>query len=187
MNEKLKAGIKGGLLMGLLSAIPYVNLPNCCCIWVMLGSALASYLYIRKSGTPVLMAEGLQVGGVAGITGGLFNFLIGLPLNILAGNTGVRLMFKMIRPLAPEQADRDLRQLELLSSAPFMQQYVKALPGALIGLVMFVLLAALGGLLGVVAFEKRKSADEGPPPPPQDFQPPPPVTGTQPGAARQPQ
>jgi hypothetical protein len=185
MNEKLKAGIKGGLLMGALSAIPYVNLANSCCIWVMLGSGLASYLYIRKSVTPVLMAEGLQVGGVAGIVGGLIYFLIGLPLNILARNPSVGLIFRMIRPLSPEQADNSLRQYELMNSMPFMQQYLRALPGGLISLAMFVLLGALGGLLGVVAFERRKSVEEGPPPPPQDFPSPPPITGTQPGAARQ--
>lgn len=184
MNEKLKAGIKGGMLMGALSVIPYVNLANSCCVWVMLGSGLASYLYIRKSVTAMLMAEGLQVGGLAGIVGGLINFLIGLPLNILAGNPSLGLIFRMIRPLAPEQADNSLRQYELMNSMPFMQQYLSAMPRALIGLAMFVLLGALGGLLGVVAFEKRKPVEEGPPPPPQDFPPPPPITGTQPGAAR---
>jgi hypothetical protein len=181
MNPKLRAAITGGVLMGLLSAIPYVNIANCCCVWVLFGGALAAYLYIKSSKTPVLMAEGVQVGALTGAIGGLINLLIGLPLNLLAGNPGLRMVMKMIERLNPEQTELMRQRFEEGASQPFLAQYLSALPGALVGLVMFVLFATLGGLLAVVIFEKRKGEQEGPPPPPSPL-PPPSVVGTQPGA-----
>ena len=43
MSERLQPAIWGGLFIGVLSALPFVNLPNycCCCLWVLVGGALA--------------------------------------------------------------------------------------------------------------------------------------------------
>ena len=59
MNDKLRSAIVGGVVIGLLSGIPYVRLGNViCCLWVIVGGALASYLYIKKSPAPVNIGEG---------------------------------------------------------------------------------------------------------------------------------
>jgi hypothetical protein len=61
MNSKLKPAIIGGLVVGLLSAIPVVNFVNiCCCLWAILGGLIASKIYINASPTPVKAGDGIN-------------------------------------------------------------------------------------------------------------------------------
>ena len=60
MNNKLKAALIGGVIVGLLSAIPLVN--YCCCIWGIGGGLVAGLIFIKGSPTFV----GLGVGGLCG-------------------------------------------------------------------------------------------------------------------------
>jgi hypothetical protein len=167
MNDKLRSAIAGGGLIGLLATIPFVNLA--CCLWVLLGGALATYLYIKKSTVPVLMAEGLQLGALAGIIGGLLYLLIGVPVNILAGDPLQGLMMRMVQKFSPDQVELLQSRLEAMHGKTFLEHYLRTLPGALFRLVLIVIFATLSGLLAVPIFEKRKSGLEGPPPPPSSI------------------
>ena len=43
MPSKLQPALLGGLLIGVLSALPFVSVLNgCCCLWVILGGVLTS-------------------------------------------------------------------------------------------------------------------------------------------------
>jgi len=64
MNNKLKPALLGGLIVGLLSAIPFIN--YCCCIWAIGGGALAGFLYIKSSPTPVPTGDGAIVASLGG-------------------------------------------------------------------------------------------------------------------------
>jgi hypothetical protein len=41
---KLQPALFGGLFIGVLSALPIINIANCCCLWVIGGGVLATYL-----------------------------------------------------------------------------------------------------------------------------------------------
>jgi hypothetical protein len=183
MNNKLRSAISGGVLIGLLAIIPFVNLG--CCLWVLIGGALATYLYIKKSAVPVLMAEGVQLGALAGVIGGLCYLLIGVPVNILAGDPLQGLLMRVVQKFNPADANVLRSRVEALHSMSFLQKYLSALPGALFRFVLIIIFATLSGLLAVPVFEKRKSGPDGPTPPTASFPPPPPVIGTQPGAGYQ--
>lgn len=144
MNNKLKPALLGGLIVGLLSAIPFIN--YCCCIWAIGGGALAGFLYIKSSPTPVPTGDGAIVGALAGVFGGLIYIVIGLPIAFLVGTAAME-----------EQLARSGVQM------PFSGA-VLLVVGALIGALCLLLLATLGGLLSIPIFEKRKAG--GPPPPP---------------------
>jgi hypothetical protein len=145
MTSKLKPALLGGLVVGLLSAIPFVN--YCCCIWGIGGGALAAYLYINSSPVPVKPGEGAALGGLAGIFGGLIYLVIGVPLAyLMAGAQGLE-----------EQLARSG------VTVPFSGALLIIL-GGIIGALILVVLAILGGVIAVPLFEKRKG--EAPPPPP---------------------
>ena len=147
MNNKLKPALLGGLIVGVLSAIPLIN--YCCCIWTLGGGVLAAYLYVKSSPTPVKMGDGAMVGGLAGVVGGILYFIISLPLNIFFGMAAME-----------QQLDRSGVHL------PF-SGIVLVLLSSVVGAIILALLTALGGVIGVAIFEKRK---DGPvPPPPQNF------------------
>lgn len=170
MNTKLKPAIIGGVVVGLLSAIPFVNIPNvCCCLWAILGGAIASYMYIKSSPIPVKASEGAVLGVLAGLVGAVIYIVIGIPLAILAGSAMNGLIVKMMENADPSTARQMQRQMagqSILGSIMF--GFVWAL--------LLILFSTLGGLIGVTIFEKRKG-DPNPPPPPQGY------GGAQPGAA----
>ncbi|MFN2492853.1 MAG: hypothetical protein ABR501_08225 [Pyrinomonadaceae bacterium] len=147
MNDKLKPALLGGLIVGLLSAIPFIN--YCCCIWSIGGGAVAAFLYIKNSTVPVRTGDGAVVGGLAGIFGGIIYLVIGLPIAFLFGAAAME-----------EQLTRSGVEL------PFSGALLMILAG-LLGAVILAVLSLLGGIIGVAIFEKRKG--NGAPPPPQNF------------------
>jgi hypothetical protein len=145
MNNKLKPALLGGLIVGLLSAIPFVN--YCCCIWAIGGGALAGFLYIKSSPTPVPTGDGAIVGALAGVVGGLLYLIIGLPIALLFGAAEMEAQFRR-------------SGIQMPFSGTLLLVF-----GALIGALCLLVLATLGGVLSIPLFEKRK-ADVLPPPPP---------------------
>ena len=145
MNNKLKPALLGGLIVGVLSAIPFVS--YCCCIWSIGGGALAAYLYIKSSPVPVQMGDGAMVGGLAGVFGGIIYFIIGLPIALLFG-------------MATMTESMNRTGVHIPFSGPILMVI-----GSVVGAIILALLATLGGIIGVAIFEKRKGDGLAPPPP----------------------
>lgn len=136
MNNKLKPALLGGLIVGVLSAIPFIN--YCCCIWSIGGGALAAYLYIKSSPLPVGTGDGAMVGGLAGVIGGIIYIILGLPIALVFG------MAAMQDSLRQSGVD--------LPISGFLLMVV----GAIIGAIILALLATLGGIIGVAIFRNAK-------------------------------
>ena len=160
MNNKLKPAIIGGVVVGLLSAIPFVNLLNiCCCLWAIIGGVLASYLYIKASPTPVKPGDGAMLGVLSGVVGALIYIVIGIPLSILLGATMLSLVSRMLESVNPSQAEQMRQQMEA------GQTILSAILRGIFTAFLLIVFSTLGGLLGVPIFEKRKGVTDLPPPP----------------------
>ena len=148
MNKKLVAALLGGLIVGVLSGvfslIPLVSL--CCCLWAIVGGAVAGLIYIKKSPERVTVGDGAIVGALSGVFGGLIYLLINLPVNFIFGAGAIE-----------EQLKRS--GLEVPFSGTIL-----ILLGGLMAAVFLIILATLGGMLSVPIFEKRKDAPVPPPP-----------------------
>jgi hypothetical protein len=136
MNNKLKPALLGGLIVGVLSAIPLVQ--YCCCIWGIGGGALAAFLYIKSSTVPVKTGDGATVGALAGVIGGIIYLILGLPIAIFFGMAAME-----------EQLTRSGVSL------PF-SGVVLIIVAGIVGAIILAILATLGGVIGVAIFEKRK-------------------------------
>lgn len=159
MNDKIKPAVIGGVIVGLLSVIPIVNLVNlCCCLWAIVGGALAAQLYIKNSPTPVSVGEGAMVGAIAGVIGGLISLVVGIPVNLLAGQAVASLLVNLAENVDRQQAEAIRHQI----MAP--QSIVQEIIRGIIGAICLVIFSTIGGLLAIPIFEKRKAA--APPPPP---------------------
>lgn len=145
--NKLKPALLGGLIVGILSSIPFVN--YCCCIWALAGGGLATFLYIKSSPTPISTGDGAVLGALAGVIGAVLYLIIGIPISYFLGAA---------------QMDEAFRQANI--QLPFTGPLLFIVAGLLIGLFLLVV-SVIGGLIAVPIFEKRKNAP--PPPPPQDF------------------
>src|SRR2546423_14961206 len=87
MNPRTKAALIGGVVAGLLSAIPVVN--YCCCLWAIGGGILAVYLYVKGTSATVTPGGGASLGAVAGGIAAAIYLVISLPLNLLIGAAAV--------------------------------------------------------------------------------------------------
>jgi ABC-type spermidine/putrescine transport system permease subunit I len=144
----LKPALIGGMLLGMLSALPYFDCA--CCIWVIGGGLFAAYLYVKDSPIPVMLGRGVVLGLATGLIGSLVYILFKIPLYP---------MMKKDNAANMEHA----RQL-LESWLPQLREYLQpeAMPseigvGALIFsfifmLGIFCLFSMLGGAVGVALF-----------------------------------
>ena len=160
-SGRLQPALYGGLFIGVLSALPLVNLGNCCCcLWVVTGGMLAVYLRQQNSPFSVTSAEGALVGLMAGLIGGVIGTIISIPVAAMMGPFQQQIMERIMaaRPDFPaetrEMIERAANRSGGLAAAGIVIQFVwMVCTGAIFGM--------LGGLLGVAVFKKNL-----PPPPP---------------------
>jgi hypothetical protein len=160
MNNKLKPAIIGGVVLGILSVIPFVNWVNfCCCLWAILGGLLASHLYVKGSPTPASTGDGAIVGAMAGAVGGVIAIIIGIPVSYLASGVMTGILVGFLEGVNPAQAEMMRAQMEAQSIAGhIVNGFILA--------VLLIVFSTLGGLIGISIFEKRKG---GAVPPPQNY------------------
>jgi hypothetical protein len=160
MNSKIKPALIGGVVLGLLSVIPFVNFVNvCCCLWAILGGLLASYLYIKNSPTPASAGDGAILGAFAGLVGALIVVVIGIPISVMMGDIMSGLLVRLLTSINPLQAEM-IRE-RMAEGTTIVQAIVRGLISA----VLLVIFSTIGGLIAVPIFERRK-ANVAPPPPP---------------------
>lgn len=163
MNNKIKSGMLIGLILGVLSvtttaisSIPSLRgtgsyLGCCNCLWPIVAGILGVFWYVKSSPIPATIGDGAVIGLMVGLVGGLINLIIGLPIQyFIAGMENIDAQIRQLNPNFP------LSGLSLMIIA------------GIIGLIIVIILAMIGGLLGIPIFEKRKGG-AGVPPPPQGF------------------
>src|ERR1044071_1990019 len=160
MNDKLKPAIIGGVILGVLSAIPAVN--TCCCIWALVGGIIAANIYIKASPNPVTPGDGAVVGAMSGVVGVVLIVIVGIPLYLIFGAAMMSMMGGLMQNADPSQAAQFQEAMAASGGATFFN----AIKSALLTSVVAVIFSAVGGLLGVAIFEKRKGGPGVPPPPP---------------------
>jgi hypothetical protein len=173
MNEErlFKPALIGGVLMGILSALP---LASClCCIWVIAGGMLAAHLYVKNSRVAVTLGRGVALGLLTGFLGAIIFGLFSIPLQLLVSQQGglgeqVRQSMNQVPNLPPELR-QTMEELSKHVSLLFIFHFIFML-------VFCCLFGMVGGAIGIAVFEKRKSGGSGAPmaTPPESFIPPPP-------------
>ncbi len=182
MNEErmLKPALAGGVLLGILSALPIINFFNCvCCAWVIGGGVLAAYMYVKDSPVPVTLGRGVGLGLVTGLIGTIVCALFSLPMYLMLYRGGRLSFAEQLRQTldqVPNIPSETREALRAMADRGGMDVLVLVF-GLLFMFVIYSLFAMLGGAVGVALFEKRKlgaPTDTPPYQPPIDMPPPPP-------------
>jgi hypothetical protein len=158
-SGRLQPALYGGILIGVLSALPFVSAGNCCCcLWVVSGGVLAVYLRQQNSTFAITSAEGALVGLLAGVIGGGIGVILSIPVEAAMGPFMRQLLERMIN----SQPDFPSEIREMLERAGAGGTTALAIAFKLCySVVAGAVFGMLGGLLGVAIFKK-----DGPPPPP---------------------
>jgi hypothetical protein len=169
---KLQPAVLGGLAIGVLSALPFVNIVNlCCCAWVVFGGALATYLMQQNHPGPVDAGDGAIVGLMAGALGAIIGSLLTIPIAMAMGPFQADMLREVLentQDMPPEVRNWFERWSGGMATGAAVG--VGFIFSALISLFFYSLFGMLGGLLGAVMFRKNTPP---PPPPVSGFQPPP--------------
>ncbi len=145
-----KPALMAGVLLGVLSAMPFLNL--CCLLWV--GGAGVLAVYFLRTETPGMISAG--TGASLGLLTGLIGSLIWQPLEtllrVLAGPEDMRQARESISKMGifpPEVLEAMEPWLELFSDP---LHPIVLLLGLLIKLILCGILTTLGGVLGASLF-----------------------------------
>jgi hypothetical protein len=156
--DRNQPALIGGLIVGVLSILPIAQAANiCCCLWALVGGATAVKLYINRSSTPVSWAEAARVAALAGVLGAIIRVFLGTPLDLATFPAQIVAMEKFAEGMADPLRQQLLETLSQLRQLPSGQLVVRfLLPISLFWAVILFVFTEIGGLLGVVLFEKRR-------------------------------
>jgi hypothetical protein len=149
--------IIGGVVMGVLSALPLISAGNlCCCLWVIVGGAVAAYLLQQNTSTPITPGDGAIVGLLAGLTGALVQFVISIPIGLMVAPMERAMLQRVLEnagSMPPEMRD----VLERFSGAGGVGAglIVAKTIGLMVWLVVGSIFSTIGGVLGALIFKKN--------------------------------
>jgi hypothetical protein len=157
--SKLQPALLGGMVLGVLSALPIVNMGNaCCCLWVIAGGMVAAYLLQNNQAVPVTAGDGAAVGFLAGVVGAIVWQALAIPVTIMMGPLQARMLERLLNtgdlPENMRSVFESLQQNAGFSIARFVL-------GSVFTLFISVIFSTVGGVLGAALFRKKL-----PPPPP---------------------
>jgi hypothetical protein len=158
----VQPALTGGMFLGFLSSIPFIQAGNClCCMWVLLGGGMAAVLLTKQRPSGITYGDGAFVG----VMSGLFGAVVG---------TVVQMSFRAIAARLFESQQQQFEQmLQQLGVQGQMRDWMLRLASGEISavtliftffsnLVMFSLFAMIGGILTVAILNKRKGAGPSP-------------------------
>jgi hypothetical protein len=158
--SKLQPALLGGLVIGVLSALPVISMGNClCCLWVVLGGMLATWLLQQNQPTAVEPVDGFLTGVLAGVAGAVIGTLVALPIQMLMGPMGNEALRRVLDQNGGDMPPEVRSALEQLTGGGVHGAFIAI--GLIVSTVVNAVFGGLGGALGAVMFKPSM-----PPPPP---------------------
>ena len=167
--DKLIPALYGGVIMALISAIPFINFLNClCCAGIMLGGFFAVFFYknnFTADTPPYTSGDCMGVGALAGVFGAIIGTVLSLAFIALFGNFWGEYVLGIIRTLDIDIPAEAFEAMEQSMSAGL--SFFSVMIQLLSSLVIDTLFGMLGGLIGYSVYKPKKVAMPPPPMTPQ--------------------
>ena len=161
----------GGLVMGVLSALPIVQFGNCaCCMWVLAGGMVAAYVLQQNQSAPITAGDGALVGLLAGLIGAVVDSVLSIPIAFFV-EPFQRHMLERIMDMSGNMPPefRDAMSRYGRGEAPMAMVVASRIFAFMFQLCIGAIFATIGGLLGTAIFRKQTppgTIDVTPLPPP---------------------
>ena len=148
---KLQPALLGGVAIGVLSALPVINLANCCCAWILFGGALAAYLMQQNHPYPIETGDGAVVGLMAGVIGAVVWVVASVPIHAAMLPFQQGMTSRILRD-AGDMAPEMRAVFENWAGAPAIG--LGLIFGFFVMLCVSSVFGMLGGLFGALMFKK---------------------------------
>jgi|ERR1041385_1741257 hypothetical protein len=166
--DKFIPALYGGVIMAVISTVPFLNFINClCCAGILLGGLLAVFFYknnFTPDTQPFTSGDCMAVGALAGVVGAAIGTVLSMLFLKLFGNIMSEIIADLIRNLnvdLPEEVMKSLDESMAMATSPFMM-----IIHFFSNLVLYSLFGMLGGLIGYNVYKPKQQAMP-PPPMPQ--------------------
>jgi hypothetical protein len=138
-----------------LSALPIVNLANCCCLWIVGGGLLAGHLAGQEGG-PLTAMRGAKVGLLAGVVGAGVWLVAALALDVVMAPLQERMLSQVMRNAVdvPPEVRGWLELMNDRASAP-----VRLAAGFVFQLFAGAVFSTIGGVLAAAFFRRPPVPD----------------------------
>lgn len=151
--------------MGVLSALPVVNIGNiCCCLWVIVGGVVAAYLLQQNQSTPISAGDGAMVGLLAGLFGAVVSLIISIPVTFMMGPVQQALAERALSMGGniPPEVREALENAGNTSRFGVVGMLLFQFIGFFVMLFAGAVFSTLGGLLGAAIFAKKSNGSPSP-------------------------
>ena len=146
-TDKTQPALIGGLIVGVLSALPIISAGNlCCCLWVVGGGVVAAYILQQNQAAPVTPVDGALIGCLAGLVGAFVYLVLSIPITILVGPLERMLMERVVENAGPEFRDY---------VGAYSGSWMRIAFGFIFMLISGAVFSTLGGALGAIIFRKN--------------------------------
>jgi Family of unknown function (DUF5518) len=153
----LQPALIGGVVMGVLSALPIISAGNiCCCLWVISGGVVAAYLFQQHHTTAMTPSDGALVGLLAGLVGAVVVFVLSIPIDLLIAPMELAMVQRILDngalpPEAHDMLERYGRGGGLGAGFFIIRKIFSLMMWAFVGGIF----STLGGLLGALIFKTQ--------------------------------
>ena len=148
MGGRLQPALIGGVFIGVLSTLPFVNIVNaCCCLWVVIGGALAAHQLQQDSSEPLTAADGALIGLMAGGIGAIVGTILSIPIDLYFG--------PIMRDWLMRYAEGQELPPEFLEMLNQQMTAAGIIAKLIFSLFAYVIFGMLGGVLGVAIFRRK--------------------------------
>lgn len=147
--EMFVPALIGGGVAGVLSGIP---LFCClCCLWIIGGAMLASYLLAKNSPVALSAGDGAIVGVFSGIIAAVVNVFVSIPFQKITAD----LIDKAIEYLPQSTEEMPFGMERLMEGGAEGTTISGFFFLLVITAIIFSILGALGGIIGISLFGKK--------------------------------
>jgi hypothetical protein len=156
--DKFVPALYGGIIMGVLSATPFLSFVNClCCAGILFGGFMSVFFY-KKALTAEMEAmtssDAVGLGAFAGLFGAVASTIIGGLVFLLLGNIAGEAILQLMQSMGvldrmPPDAVAQIEQ--------GMTEGGFSVIGVVGNFIICPLFGLLGGLIGYAVFRQRKT------------------------------
>lgn len=141
----------GGVTAGILSGIPIINC--LCCLWIIGGGVLAAYFLTKESPVVMTAGDGAIVGVFTGIIAAIVEAFVTIPFRAVNEKLAQGIMDRFSQYYEEMPSGWE----SWLDGSGFEGSIVWTILGLAVSVIVFSALGALGGIIGISLFKKKKA------------------------------
>ncbi len=164
---KFIPALYGGIVMAIISTVPFLSLLNClCCAGILLGGVLAVFFYknnFTPDTPPFTAGDCMGVGALAGMVGAVVGTFLSAIFISMFGNVMGEFILDIIRNMnieMPEEYRKMLEDSVNMTVSPMMM--AMRLFGSML---LYTIFGLLGGLIGYGVYKPKHQVMPTPPMP----------------------